>query len=192
MCMLSRLYPRTIALILACVVFSFVGLSGSSYADTPRDPMIHFFQQGFANLPEELAAARAERKLGIFVMFDDADCPWCARMKATVLNQPVVQDYFRQHFRVLEVDKNGDVPITDFSGREMSQKDFAFKLHRVRATPVFVFFDTQGNVMYRYTGAAKDVGEFLLLGSFVVEGHYKTTNFTAYKRDKLAARKNKS
>lgn len=192
MSLLSSPYTRAIAALFACVVLPLAWSPGASRADTPRDPMIHFFQQGFGNLPEELATARTEHKLGIFVMFDDVDCPWCARMKATVLNQPAVQDYFRKYFRVLEVDKNGNVPITDFSGREMSQKDFAFKLHRVRATPVFVFFDTQGNVMYRYTGAARDVDEFLLLGSFVVEGHYKTTNFTAYKREKVAAPKSKS
>ena len=187
MSMLSRPYTRAIAALLACVVLLLAWLPDASRADAPRDPMIHFFQQSFGNLPEELATARAERKLGIFVMFDDVDCPWCARMKATVLNQPAVQDYFRKYFRVLEVDKNGNVPITDFSGREMSQKDFAFKLHRVRATPVFLFFGLDGKVLLRYTGATKDAREFLWLGEFVVSGAYARTNFTAYKRDRLAA-----
>jgi thioredoxin-related protein len=161
-------------------------------ADAPapgaRDAMTHFFDQSFASLPEEVAAARAEGKLGILVMFVAEDCPWCAKMKATVLNQVEVQDYYRRHFRILMMDVNGDVPMTDFNGREMPQKDFAFKLHRVRATPVFLFFGLDGQILMRYTGATKDMREFLWLGEFVVSGAHRHTNFTAYKRDKLAPR----
>jgi thioredoxin-related protein len=57
----------------------------------------------------------------------------------------------------------------------------------VRATPVFVFFDTEGNLLTRYTGAVKDVDEFLLLGEYVVEGHYKEMRFNNYKRARLSS-----
>ena len=36
----------------------------------------------------------------------------------------------------------------------------------------------------RFTGATNNVQEFLWLGEFVVDGHYKTTNFTRFKRQK--------
>ena len=108
---------------------------------------------------------------------------------STVLNQVPVQEYYRKHFRILQVDTNGDVPLIDFSGKEMAQKDFAFGHNRVRATPVFAFFDAQGKLMTKYTGATKDADEFLWLGEFVVSGAYKNTNFTAYKRERLAAAK---
>ncbi len=161
-------------------------VSAGAAAPVTRDPMTHFFDQTFHNLPEEAVAARAEGRLGIMVMFMDADCPWCAKMKANVLNRAEVQDYFRKHFRSIEVDVNGDVPITDFSGKEMSQKDFAFKLHRVRATPVFIFFGLDGKVLTRYTGATRDAQEFLWLGEFVVSGAHASTNFASYKRDRSA------
>ena len=35
---------------------------------------------------------------------------------------------------------------------------------------------------FRFTGAAKDVNEFLLLGRYVVEGAYKTQSFPVYKQ----------
>ena len=154
-----------------------------------RDPMTHFFEQSFGNLKDELALVKQEGKLGIFIMFNDPDCPWCQKMKATMLSQPAVQDYYRQHFRLLHVDTRGDTTLTDFSGREMTEKDFAFKEHRVRATPVFIFFGLDGKPTLRYTGAARDVDEFLWLGEFVVGGEYKTRNFTTYKRERLAAKK---
>lgn len=164
-------------------------VSSAPAAETTRDPMQHFFQQGFNNLPDEVAAAKSGGQMGILIMFEAEDCPWCAKMKATVLNQVTVQDYFRKHFRILMMDVNGDVPMTDFSGTEMPQKDFAFKHNRVRATPVFTFFGLDGKLLTKYTGAARDPEEFLWLGEFVVSGAWKTTNFTAYKRERTGSKK---
>ncbi|MFW5723771.1 MAG: thioredoxin, partial [Halochromatium sp.] len=81
------------------------------------------------------------------------------------------------------VDVEGDIEIVDFEGHANSQKDFALKQFRVRATPVFAFFDLDGDLVARYTGATRDSEEFLLLGRYVVEGAYKDIPFTRYKRD---------
>lgn len=158
-------------------------------AEGARDPMQYFFHQSFGSLPDEVAEARSAGQIGVLIMFEAEDCPWCAKMKAAVLNQPGVQDYYRRHFRILMMDVNGDVPMTDFSGQEMPQKDFAFRHNRVRATPVFAFFDLNGKPMTRYTGATRDAEEFLLLGEFVAGGSWKTTNFTAWKRERAGSRK---
>jgi thioredoxin-related protein len=78
------------------------------------------------------------------------------------------------------------VEIADFQGQAMPMKDFAFKQYRVRATPVFQFFDLQGKPIKRarFTGATNDTGEFMLLGRYVVDEAYKENSFTRYKRDK--------
>jgi thioredoxin-related protein len=110
-------------------------------------------------------------------------------MKATVLSQVNVQEYYRQRFRRLHIDTRGDGVITAFDGREMPEKDFAFKEHRVRATPVFIFIGLDGKVMHRHTGVTRDAEEFLWLGEFIADGHYRRTNFTTFKRERLAARK---
>lgn len=157
-------------------------------AETTRDPMQHFFHQSFGSLPDEAAEARAGGQIGILIMFEAEDCPWCAKMKAAVLNQVAVQDYYRKHFRILMMDVNGDVPMTDFANKEMPQKDFAFKHNRVRATPVFAFFDLDGKLMTRYIGSTVDVQEFLLLGEYVVSGAWKDKPFTAYKRTRHSAK----
>lgn len=154
-----------------------------------RDPGTHFFEQSFGNLREELEIARNEGKRGVLIMFNDPDCPWCEKMKATVLNQASVQAYYRQRFRSLHIDTRGDNVITDFDGREMPEKDYAFKEHRVRATPVFIFVGLDGKVVHRHTGVTRDAEEFLWLGEFVADSHFRVTNFTAFKRGRLAARK---
>ena len=125
-------------------------------------------------------------------MFDDVECPWCHKMRTRILNQAKVQDYYRKHFRIIRVDVRGDQPLVDFSGKEMLEKDFAFKVHRVRATPAFIFFDTKGDKIFRYTRVARSVDEFLWLGEYIVDGHYKTKRYTKYKRERLAAVRNPS
>lgn len=172
---------RHVVSMLALVVFAVIPVGSHAAAS---DPMVNFFYQGFGSLKDEAATSRDEGKLGVLVMFDDPDCPWCAKMKATVLNQPEVQDYYRKYFRPIHLDTKGDTPLVDFAGKEWLEKDFAFKGHRVRATPVFIFFDTNGNTMLRYTGATRSVEEFLWLGEFVVSGAYKNKTFTAYKRER--------
>lgn len=155
----------------------------------PRDAMEYFFHQSFNNLDEELEIAAEENKSGVFIMFSDKDCPWCLKMKNTIMNRVEVQEYYRQHFRLLTVDIRGDTPMTDFDGNEVSEKDFAFKQHRVRATPVFMFFDSSGKKTMRLTGIVRDAKEFLWLGEFVVSGAYQNTNFTKYKRERVEQEK---
>jgi len=158
-------------------------------AALPRDAMEYFFHQSFNNLQEELEMAVAEKKTGIFIMFSDKDCPWCLKMKTTILNRVDVQDYYREHFRNLTIDIRGDTLMTDFDGNEVHEKDFSFKQHRVRATPVFIFFDTSGKSVVRHTGIVRDAKEFLWLGDFVVSGEYHKTNFTKYKRERAEREK---
>jgi len=156
-----------------------IGVSAS-----PRDPEQYFFDQSFGDFSEELQTARDQGKQGILIMFEMDECPFCHRMKTTVLNRPEVQDYFRKHFLIFSVDIEGDIEITDFQGKPTTMKDFAFKQYRVRATPVFQFFDLQGKSIKRgrYTGATKNAEEFMLLGKYIVEKKYRDTSFTKYKR----------
>lgn len=157
----------------------------AGYGAEPARDTAGFFDQSFGNIREELQAARSDGKLGLVIMFDDEDCPWCQKMKATIMTQARVQEYYLRHFRSIHLDVKGDAPVTDLAGKEMAQKDFAFLQHRVRATPVFLFLDLDGKVVNRYTGASKDADEFLLLAEFIVSGAHKSGNFIAYKRQKL-------
>jgi thioredoxin-related protein len=167
--------------LLAPVLALLLPLSAAQAA-VERDPGEYFFDQTFGDFTEELQTARDEGKQGILLMFEMDECPFCHRMKTTVLNQPTVQDYFKEHFLIFPVDVEGDVEVTDFQGNVAAQKDFALKQFRVRATPVFAFFDLDGNLVARYTGATRDSDEFMLLGRYVVDQAYKDNTFTKYKR----------
>jgi len=148
-----------------------------------RDPYTYFFEQSLGDFTEDLQFAREQGKKAILIMFEMDECPFCHRMKKTVLNRPDVQDFYKANFYSLPVDIEGDIEITDFQGKVTTMKAFAAK-NRVRATPVFAFFDLQGRPIKRarYTGATRDAEEFLLLGQYVNSGAYQKTSFTRYKR----------
>lgn len=164
------------------IFIAFLGL-GVAQASAPRDPYVHFFNQSLGDFSEELQVAKEDGKKAVMLFFEQDDCPFCHYMKNTVLNQPEVQDYFRKHFALFAIDIEGDVEMTDFEGQTMKMKDFAFKLNRVRATPVIAFYDMEGKRVVRYIGKTSSIDEFMLLGRFVAEGEYKNMRFTKYKRE---------
>lgn len=146
-----------------------------------RDVQQHFFNQHLGDFKAELDTAKKEGKQGILLMFEMEECPFCHRMKQTILNQSEVQDYYRKHFLIFSVDTEGANALVDFAGKDTTEKQFALE-HRVRATPAFIFFDLAGQPVTRFTGAAKDTKEFMTLGRYVVDGAYKDMPFAKFKR----------
>jgi thioredoxin-related protein len=134
-----------------------------------------------------LAAAKKDGKSGILLMYELDDCPWCFRMKQTILNQSEVQDYYHKHFSIFPIDLKGDVAMTDFKGKQTTEKKYGEE-QRIYGTPVFDFFDLDGNRIVRFPGASKDVNEFMQLGHYVVDGAYKTMPFIKYKREQQEAK----
>jgi thioredoxin-related protein len=182
---MSRPFPilrvESLILLIALLV-----VAGPGRGET-RDPGQYFFDQTFGDFQEELQKAKEEGKKGVLLMFEMDECPFCHRMKTTVLNQPEVQDFYKKNFLIFPVDVEGDVEITDFKGNQVPQKDFALKDFRVRATPVFAFFDLDGNLVSKYIGATRDAEEFMWLGEYVAEGRYQELPFAKYKRERQAS-----
>lgn len=146
-----------------------------------RDPYQFFFNETWGDFSEEIQTAKAQGKKAILVFFELDECPFCHWMKQNVLNQSEVQAYFREHFLLFPIDIEGDVELTDFKGKVGTQKSFATE-NRVRATPVFGFFDFEGKRIARYIGRTADADEFMLFGRYVAEGHYQSMPFLRFKR----------
>ncbi len=162
-------------------VLLFMLCIGTVFAET-RDAEQHFFDMKMGDFKEELATAKKDGKAGILIMFEQEGCPFCLRMKNTILNQSEVQDYFHKHFLIFLLDIRGSIPMVDFTGNETTEKAFSVE-HRVYGTPVFDFFDLDGNLVTRFPGTAKNVDEFMLLGKCVVDGACKSTSFAVYKKN---------
>lgn len=142
-----------------------------------------FFDPSLGDFAAELQAARQQGKRGVLLVFEAESCPFCRRMREQVLSQAPVQQYFKRHFNILAVDIVGSVVIADFAGQEMTEKAFA-RTRKVRGTPTFLFVGIDGREMARYTGATRDVEEFMALGRFVIDGHYQKMDFGQFYPDR--------
>lgn len=142
----------------------------------------NFFDETFGNLQEELETAVDDGKKGVFIFFHMEECPFCDRMKKTILSQPEVINYYKEHFLTYQIDIEGSNEMVDFDGTEGTAQSISEKKYRVRATPVMMIFDTTGKPILKYTGPTRTQEEFMLLGKYVVDGSYQTTSFTRYKR----------
>jgi thioredoxin-related protein len=138
-----------------------------------------FFDQTLSDFRAELDSAKEAGKGGVLLMFEAEGCPYCRKMRTTILNREDVQNYYRRHFLVFSVDILGAIAVTDFAGKETTEKQFAHSL-RVVATPTFLFVAPDGSELARYTGATHDAAEFLRIGEFVVDGHFKNQTIDAY------------
>ena len=116
------------------------------------------------------AAAEEGKRLVLF--FHQAGCPYCDKMRARVLPMPKIMDYFSENFVMIESNVKGNLDIVMPDGTEGNERAFALKI-RVRATPVFVFYDTDAKAVLRTTGFM-DVERFHQAGKYVVDGEYKT------------------
>jgi len=126
---------------------------------------------------EVQAAADDDKYLVLF--FHQAGCPYCDKMRARVHPAPEVMDYFSKHFVMMESNIKGNLDVVMPDGTPSDEVAFARKL-RVRATPVFVFYDKDAHVALRATGYL-DEKQFLLAGKYVVDGVHKTgTSFFRY------------
>lgn len=164
---------RVLRTLLLFVLFGLGAAQPAVAADADK-----FFDQTLGDLAAELKAATAAGKTGVLLMFEAEACPYCRRMRQQVLNRDDVQAYFRKRFAIVSVDVLGDVPLTDFAGRETTEKAYA-RAVKIRGTPTFVFVGPGGNEIARAAGAM-DAAEFLRLGRYVADGHYKTMSLEQF------------
>jgi len=119
---------------------------------------------------EVRSAAEDDKRLVLF--FHQAGCPYCDKMRARVHPEPSVMAYYSEHFVMMESNIKGNLDVVMPDGTAVNEVEFARKI-RVRATPVFVFYDKDASVALRTTGYL-DEKQFLLAGRYVVEGVHKT------------------
>ena len=172
-------------LLIACVAVLLI--VPQVHATEESDPYTHFFNDTWNAFDEELELAREEGKRGVFMFFEMDACPFCHWMKQEVLSRSDVQEYFRENFLNFPVDIEGALEVTTFDGKLMSQRDYAVLEHRVRATPVMLFFDLEGEVVHRYTGRTSGAAEFIQLGEYVASGAHEEMSFPAYQRQQRDA-----
>jgi len=146
------------------VALGLLALSPSAQAEYRSESIDNDYQG-------EVQAAADEGKY-LVLFFHQAGCPYCDKMRARVHPEPAVMDYFSKHFVMMESNIKGNLDVVMPDGAPANEVEFARKI-RVRATPVFIFYDKDGTTALRTTGYL-DEKQFLLAGKYVVDGVHKT------------------
>jgi thioredoxin-related protein len=140
-----------------------------------------FFMQSFGDLKGELAVARKANLKGVVLIFEMDGCPFCERLKRVALQSSAVRQYYHANFLVYRIDIKGASALTGFDGVESTESAFAAR-QGVKGTPTIVFYGLNGSEMTRLVGPPTDAPEFLLLGRYAADGHYKSGPFAAFRQ----------
>ncbi len=136
-----------------------------------------WFKTSFLDLKEDTAhAATANKRLLLYI--GQEGCPYCRELMQNNFSQKPIVDFTRKHFDVLAINMWGDAEVTDFSGKHLTEKEFAKQL-KVQFTPTLLFFDEQGNVVLRLNGYLPP-HQFNAALQFVAGHKEKTTSFREY------------
>ena len=144
-----RLVPAALVCLL---MISFPAFAGSKLPppigpSTPRvapikgeDGIYHqsWFVNSFLDLKEDFAEAKAAGKR-LAVIFEQRGCIYCVKMHKEVLSLKYINDFVRKNFHVVQLDLWGGRKVTDFDGKQLSEKKLAERW-RVQFTPTVVFF----------------------------------------------------
>lgn len=165
---------RWMAVLLAASLFACAGTAQALMSQP-------FFQDSFLNMPEDAQeAAEAGRILMVF--YEQEGCPYCKKLHEETLSDPKVRRYLEKNFHAIQIDIFGARETVDFSGKEMTEKQFS-RNQRIHFTPVVSFYAPDGRELFRLPGLWRPF-HFLAGMEFVKKGLYKTINFQDLIRQK--------
>jgi len=165
-----------------------VRVSGSSFGAYTQK----WFVEGFLELGDDLKEAHAAGKR-FAIMWELEGCPYCRETHLVNFAIPAVTDFIREHFAIVQLDVKGARRVTNFDGKEMSERDLA-RLTQVRHTPTIQFFPETLAELNGKTGKDMEVARipgylkpfhFLTYFQYVQEKAYEKVNFHKYLKSRV-------
>lgn len=146
------------------------GLVNPGYEEKPA-----WFKESFLDIREDIKEATAANKRAILYFYQDG-CPYCTKLLKDNFGKQDIADKTQKNFDVISINMWGDRSVTDFDGKETTEKAFAADL-KVQYTPTMLFLDEGGKVVLRVNGYyAPDKFELALdysAGKHDKEGSFK-------------------
>lgn len=96
-----------------------------------------WFALTFKDINEDIATAREQGKR-LVLMVEQRGCIYCQEVHEKLLTDPVVRDYIRDNFMVVQYNMHGDEEVIDSDGEELTEK-LAVRKWRLLFTPTFIF-----------------------------------------------------
>lgn len=188
--MMSR--RELVAMVPAAAVLGAMPTLARADAVLGDDGLYHqsWFLNSFLDLREDLDSAASEGKR-LAIMWELRGCPYCRETHLVNFADPLITDYIRANFEVLQLNLLGARKVTDFDGKELTEKELAER-YAIRFTPTFQFFPPSADGVAAKEPLAREVARapgylkpphFLAMFRFVRDKAYERGTF----RDYLAA-----
>jgi len=200
---MSHLYPRgpigrPLSRLLAAICLMIV--TANITATEIGDDGLHkqnWFTVSFKDIVEDINDARDQNKR-LILLFEQRGCIYCTKLHETLLSDPEIQTYMKQHYSVVQYNLFGDEEVTDVNGDELTEKSAAEKWS-VLYTPMMLFMPESVPEEARNQSAADlsvanlpgvfGKGTFLNMLTWVVEKGYEgPEHFQKYHARQLEAK----
>ncbi|MFT4727732.1 MAG: thioredoxin-related protein [Granulosicoccus sp.] len=137
-----------------------------------------WFSLTFKDVAEDLVDASAEDKR-LVILFEQPGCIYCKKMHETVLADPEVVAYIKEHYTVVQYNLFGDEEVVDLDGEVLTEKTAAAKWN-IMFTPTWLFLPTEAAESTNVASAAVGTmpgafgkGTFLDLFTWVFDKGYQ-------------------
>ena len=149
--------------------------------DSSDEPAAEFFSR-FDQLDLKQVAEQARQSnRDILLFFETRHCPYCLRMKKSVLIDSGVIEALHEKFIALAIDIESSSPLRDLNGKLTSEREFAKSGYRIVRTPTLVFVDADFNLLHKHSGLVATSEEMNKLFAFVASRAYDEVSWREYK-----------
>ncbi len=152
------------------------------FSDAPvQREIVHpdwFKEDSFLNLSEDLQEALQGGKQGLVLYFGQANCAYCKQLMDINFGNPEIARYFRARWDIIPLDIWGSRTVTQFDGEPLSENELA-TFEETQFTPSLIFYDAEGNKIYRMRGYYPPY-RFMALLRYLGEGFYRKERFSDY------------
>jgi len=145
-----------------------------AFADPPQGYSFLKYDQG-------LQKSQNDNKR-IFVYFGRFGCGYCAKTNKETFSDPGLHDLFVRNYTLVYVDAESGDRINLPTGERITEMELGARLN-VFATPVFVFLEPDGNLIFKAPGF-KTVKDFIEIDRYIQDNYYKTKSFSEFLAEK--------
>ena len=165
-----------------------------AHATTLGDDGLHkepWLRETFRDLREDLAEANAEDKR-LMILIEQRGCIYCKKMHEEVFSDPAIAEYIEDNYFVIQINMFGDIPVTDFDGEELPEKEIVNRWGAM-FTPTMIFLpeevpegQTAGQASVATMPGAFGKGTTTALLEWVHDHGYESgENFQKYVAEKM-------
>lgn len=139
-------------------------------ADAPKGYEFTTYDQGMVD-------AKKKNKL-VFLYFGRHGCGYCEKTNKETFSNLLIKKLYSKNYSLVYMDAESGNRLTLANGEMITETEYGARLN-VFATPIFLYLDAQGKVLFRAPGF-KTVKDFIDFDKYVQSGKYKTESINQF------------